>query len=140
MLSLIRAGVRYAQSSKQPEILDQLVELLEGHPGETTYTGIHWNPIAAAYAKLDCPEQARSLLQDKLTDRRGDAEAEVETQNSFNIYDVYSKDKSSYNILVSSHIQQGDWGGAVQALRDMTDNAGLYPTRRQLQSWKEVSD
>lgn len=140
MLSLIRAGVRHAQSTKQPKVLDQLVELLERHAHETTYTGIHWNPIAAAYAKLNCPQQARTLLQNKLTDRRGDAEAEVETQNSFNIYDLYSKDKSSYNILVSTHIQQEDWGGAVQALRDMTDNAGLYPTTRQLQSWNELSD
>ena len=97
----------------------------------------HYNPLAAAYQKLQLREEAERLIS-MLKDRRIGPEPEEGSQ-PFNINDVGTKDKGSYTLLVSGAVLEEDWTGAIAALRNMTD-AGLYPNQRHLNAWTEVSE
>jgi hypothetical protein len=140
VLSVIRACVRQAGRIKSREPLDaarRLVETVEAKH-DIPVTAIHLNPIAAAYQSLGLLNEANELLQENLGDRVGGPEAENDLENSFNVYDVQSKDKGSYSLLVSAAVSEQDWAGAVEALRTMTE-AGLYPANRHLNTWTEIS-
>ena len=54
-------------------------------------------------------------------------------KNNFNIG---AKDDASYSLLVKGRVANGDWSGAVGALKSMTE-AGIYPVNRDLNSWNE---
>ena len=100
----------------------------------------HLNPLAAAYQKipgLGVPEAAR-LLNTHLSDRTSGPEEE-DGDDPFNVNDVRAKDKGSYSLLVKGAVSEGNWEGAVEALKTMTDS-GLYPKARNLNSWTEVSE
>ena len=81
---------------------------------------------------------AAELLKTHLTDRTSGPEGE-DGDDPFNINDVNAKDKASYALLVKGSVSTGDWAGAVEALRDMTE-AGSYPSPRNLNAWTEVSE
>lgn len=56
-----------------------------------------------------------------------------------NIYDVQSKDRGSYALLVKGAVIDEDWEGAVAELQRMND-AGLHPNSSNLNSWSEVME
>lgn len=56
-----------------------------------------------------------------------------------NIYDVQSKDRGSYALLVKGAVIDEDWEGAVAELQRMND-AGLHPNSSNLNSWAEVME
>lgn len=141
VLSVIRACVREAIREKSRAPLDsaqklvETAEVLHGIPA----TAIHWNPIASAYQSLGFSQEANAVLLSNLADRVGGPEAENLFDNSFNVYDVQAKDKGSYSLLVNSAVCEQDWGGAVEALKTMTE-AGLFPANRHLNTWTEISE
>jgi len=98
----------------------------------------HLNPLAAAYQAMGLPSAAAELLQQHLSDRTSGPEFE-DGLDPFNVNDVNAKDKAAYSLLVRGAVSDGDWAGAIDALRDMTD-AGLFPASRHLNSWTEVSE
>mmetsp|Transcript_492 Transcript_492/g.1391 ORF Transcript_492/g.1391 Transcript_492/m.1391 type:complete len:469 (-) Transcript_492:227-1633(-) len=98
----------------------------------------HYNPLAAAYQKLGLRQEAIALVR-SLKDRRIGPEPEDGNQEQFNVYNVGTKDKASYTLLVTGAVLEEDWTGAVDSLRNMTD-AGLYPNQRHLNAWTEVSE
>ena len=98
----------------------------------------HLNPLAAAYQAIGLPSAASDLLQQHLSDRTSGPEFE-DGLDPFNVNDVNAKDKAAYSLLVRGAVSDGDWAGAIDALRDMTD-AGLFPASRHLNSWTEVSE
>ena len=102
-------------------------------------TAQHLNPLAAAYQSIGCDAAASNLLQTLLTNRTSGPEEE-DGNDPFNAHDVSARNKGSYALLVQSAVSEGDWAGAVVALRDMTDGAGLYPAARHLNTWTEVSE
>lgn len=141
VLTVIRACVREAVTKKARAPLDaarQIAETVE-ESRRIPVTAIHLNPLAAAYQSLGLTEEANQLLLTNLADRIGGPEAENVLDNSFNVYDVQAKDKGSYSLLVSSAVTEEDWGGAVDALKTMTE-AGLYPANRHLNAWTEISE
>ena len=56
-----------------------------------------------------------------------------------NIYDVQSKDRGSYALLVKGAVIDEDWQGAVAELQRMND-AGLHPNSSNLNCWSEVME
>ena len=56
-----------------------------------------------------------------------------------NIYDVQSKDRGSYALLVKGAVIDEDWQGAVAELQRMND-AGLHPNSSNLNSWSEAME
>ena len=98
----------------------------------------HLNPLAAAYQNLGLTQEASRLLQTHLSDRTSGPEEE-DGDDPFNVNDVRAKDKGSYSLLVKGAVSEGNWEGAVEALKTMTD-AGLYPNARNLNGWTEVSE
>jgi pentatricopeptide repeat protein len=101
---------------------------------------VHLNPLAKAYQKLGLLSEANNLLRNNLQDRVSGPEAEIASeQNRLNIYDVKAKDKGSYSLLVQSAVTDGDWGEAIDALREMTE-AGLFPANRHLNAWTGISE
>lgn len=98
----------------------------------------HLNPLAAAYQSLGLHEYATNLLQDNLTDRTSGPEEE-NGDDPLNVHDIHAKDKASYALMVNGAVSKGDWGDAVDALKDMTE-AGLYPNARHVNRWAEISE
>ncbi len=105
---------------------------------QTPLVARHVNPLAAAYQSIGLMSEAADVLHNHLLDRTGGPEAE-DGRDPFNVNDVSAKDKASYSLLVTGAVWDGDWGRAVDALRNMTE-AGLYPTSRHLNAWTEVSE
>ena len=108
--------------------------------------GLFVNPLAAAYQNLGLTNDATTLLQTCLSDRKTpimDATERRDDGNggstAFNVNDVCSKDRESYGILVRAGLAEGNWETAVDALEQMTD-AGMYPTSRQLTVWTETAE
>jgi hypothetical protein len=98
----------------------------------------HLNPLAAVYQSLGFLSDATNLLKSNLADRTSGPESE-DGEDPLNVNDISAKDKGSYSLLVTGAISDGDWPGAVDALRDMTE-AGLYPVARHLNAWTEISE
>ena len=96
------------------------------------------NPLAAAYQNLGYSEEAADLIETMLGDRVAGDEPENGV-DILNVFDLSSKDKGSYSLLVESAVSSGDWAGAVEALSNMTE-AGLYPNQRHVNTWTEVSE
>lgn len=96
------------------------------------------NPLAAAYQSLGLYDESAWLIQGMLSERTIGPEADVGEDDTFNVFDVDSKDKGSYSLLVQGAVAQQDWANAVNALRNMTD-AGLYPNMRHVHRWSEAS-
>lgn len=96
------------------------------------------NPLAAAYQSLGYVQESRHLLQTMLSNRTAGEEPE-NGKDLLNVHDLCAKDKGSYSLMVQGAVATGDWGSAVEALRDMT-NAGLYPNQRHNQLWSETSE
>jgi pentatricopeptide repeat protein len=113
-----------------------LLELEEKHG--LPLVARHLNPLAAAYHSLGLHADAANLLQNNLTDRTSGPEEE-NGDDPFNVHDMRAKDKGSYALLVQGAVSDGDWGDAVEALKDMTE-AGLYPNSRHLNRWTEISE
>lgn len=142
VLSVIRACVREAVSQNTRLPLDAALQIAETveDSHQIPVTAIHLNPIAAAYQAMGLTEEANQLLRKNLGERIGGPEAEnVFLDHSFNVYDVQAKDKGSYALLVSSAVTEQDWGGAIDALKTMTE-AGVYPANRHLNAWTEISE
>lgn len=152
VMSVLRACVRGSRK-KDPDstelstgkderrkALDAAVELLaeieERH--EMIVGTRHVNPIAAAYDKLGLYGEAAYIVNTYLENRTKGPEPE-NGPDQFNVNDIKAKDKGSYSLLVQGSVSEEDWGAAVAALRDMTD-AGLYPSKRHLNRWTEVSE
>jgi pentatricopeptide repeat protein len=148
ILSLVRASVRAVRSRDNKNLtldcrkapLDSVVPILlnitEQH--NLPLVARHLNPIAAAYQRLGLHQDAANLLQRHLTNRTIGPEAE-DGRDTFNLNDVAARDKASYTLLVRGRVLENDWAGAIAALRDMTES-GLYPNRRHLNGWTEVSE
>jgi hypothetical protein len=98
----------------------------------------HINPIASAYQSLGYIPQATDILQTLLSNRTAGEEPE-DGMDIFNVYDLCAKDKASYSLLVQGAVVTGDWGAAVDALRDMNE-AGLFPKQRHCNIWSEISE
>jgi hypothetical protein len=98
----------------------------------------HVNAIAGAYQSLGFLLEARNVLETHLTNRTSGEEPEY-GKDVLNVFDFCAKDKGSYSLLVQSSVASGDWASAVAALQDMTE-AGLYPTSRHCNSWREISE
>jgi hypothetical protein len=64
---------------------------------------------------------------------------DVYEEAQLNVYELKAKDRASYSLLVQGAAMEGDWIGAVEELRRMTD-AGLHPNSRNLNSWNEVME
>jgi hypothetical protein len=56
-----------------------------------------------------------------------------------NVFEVQSKDRGSYSLLVKGAVMDEDWAGAVAELQRMND-AGLHPNASNLNSWSEVME
>ncbi|CAB9522114.1 expressed unknown protein [Seminavis robusta] len=154
VLSLIRACVRASkqhqlQDTDETELktleerrapldacLEILLEMEEQHG--LPLVARHVNPIAAAYQKLTLMQEAAQLIDTHLQDRTKGPEGE-DGDDPFNVNDVHAKDKGSYSLLVKGAVSEGNWEGAVEALKTMTE-AGLYPNSRNLNAWTEVSE
>lgn len=148
ILSLISACVRGSKQMNKQETtleerrapLDAAVEVLleietkHGLP----LVARHLNPLAAAFQSLGLHENATNLLQMNLHDRTSGPEEE-NGDDPFNVHDMHAKDKASYALLVNGAVSKGDWGDAVDALKDMTE-AGLYPNARHVNRWAEISE
>jgi hypothetical protein len=126
--------------------LDQVRDLLHqlaAHYGTKTTTfpieARHVNPLADAYQSLGLVGEARQLVQDLLTTRVSGPEDE-DGSNRVNIYDINARDKGSCAILVEGAVLDGDWSRAVEALRAMTQENGVFPSNRHLHTWHEVSE
>ncbi len=81
---------------------------------------------------------------DDLDDIGDNGNDEEEFDNGYespqlNIYDVQSKDRGSYSLLVKGAIIDEDWQAAVAELQRMND-AGLNPNSSNLNSWSEVME
>ncbi|KAL3914254.1 MAG: hypothetical protein SGILL_006176 [Bacillariaceae sp.] len=115
--------------------LDTAMEVLSTLPEEHNIPLVAHlvNPLAAAYQSLGYVQQARDMLQTTLSNRTA-GEDEI-----FNVHDLHAKDKGSYSLLVQGAVVTGEWGLAVEALRDMT-KAGLYPNQRHCNIWSEISE
>ena len=150
VLSLIRSCVlasrapgasqKTAEERRLPldACLEVLLEMEDQHG--LPLVARHLNPLAAAYQKIPgfgVPEAAR-LLTTHLSDRTSGPEEE-DGDDPFNVNDVRAKDKGSYSLLVKGAVSEGNWEGAVEALKLMTDS-GLYPKARNLNGWTEVSE
>jgi hypothetical protein len=60
-------------------------------------------------------------------------------ETQLNVHELKAKDRASYSLLVQGAAMEGDWTGAVEELRRMTD-AGMHPSSRNLNSWNEVME
>ena len=148
ILSLVSACVRGSKNmDRRTEMiearrapLDAAVQVLLGMEEKhgLPLVARHLNPVAAAYQSLGLNADAAKLLQNHLTDRTSGPEEE-DGDDPFNVNDVRARDKGSYALLVKGAVSTGDWAGAVDALKEMTD-AGLYPNARHLNRWTEVSE
>jgi uncharacterized metal-binding protein YceD (DUF177 family) len=98
----------------------------------------HVNALAGAYQSLGFLLEARKVLETHLTNRTSGEEPE-DGKDVLNVFDFCAKDKGSYSLLVQSSVASGDWASAVAALQDMTE-AGLYPTSRHCNAWREISE
>ena len=96
------------------------------------------NPIAAAYQSLGLNSDASHVLTTFLANRTIGPEGE-DGNDPLNVHDLKAKDKASYSMLVQGAVTEGDFTGAVDALRVMTE-AGLYPNQRHLNAWTEISE
>jgi len=81
---------------------------------------------------------------DDLDDIADNGNDEEEFDNGYespqlNIYDVQSKDRGSYSLLVKGAVMDEDWTQAVAELQRMND-AGLNPNSSNLNSWSEVME
>jgi len=56
--------------------------------------------------------------------------------SQLNIHQMQSKDRGSYALLVQGAVMDGDWTGAVEELKQMTE-VGFYPNSRNLNAWSE---
>mmetsp|Transcript_6188 Transcript_6188/g.13045 ORF Transcript_6188/g.13045 Transcript_6188/m.13045 type:complete len:686 (+) Transcript_6188:2-2059(+) len=56
--------------------------------------------------------------------------------SQLNIHQMQSKDRGSYALLVQGAVMDGDWSGAVEELKQMTE-VGFYPNSRNLNAWSE---
>ena len=144
VLAVVRAAIRGSKSAEMRKMhvdsrrvpLDRVRDIvlsMEDRYG-ILVDATHVNPLAAAYAKLGLTEEASSLIQACLPDRK--IRCETDDDVVLNINDVQSKSRESYALLVSGGVAKGDWESAVQALSQMTE-AGLYPTDRQVSVWNE---
>lgn len=97
------------------------------------------NPLAAAYQSLGYVPLATEMLQTMLSNRTAGEEPEDGSSDRLNVFDLCAKDKGSYSLLVQGGVVTGDWGLAVDALREMTE-AGLYPKARHCNLWSEISE
>lgn len=73
-----------------------------------------------------------------------DEDEENEINNGYaspqlNVFEVQSKDRGSYSLLVKGAVMDEDWSGAVAELQRMND-AGLHPNASNLNSWSEVME
>ena len=152
VLSLIKSCVRASRASvsetaAEPLVLEErrapldacrevlwTMEEKQGLPLVAT----HMNPLAAAYQNLGLHQDASKLLNIHLQGRTRGPEEE-NGMDPFNVNDIKAKDKGSYSLLVKGAVAEGDWEGAVEALKTMTE-AGLYPNARNLNAWTEVSE
>lgn len=152
VMSVVRACVRGARQAcrdtsslkERRAPLDAAVAVLrgiaDGRHGSLPLVSHHVNPVAAGYQSLGLHKDASELVQSLLTDREPGPEDEDGTDRfGVNVNNLSSKDKASYSLLVNGAVSDGDWGNAVDALRDMTE-AGLYPNARHLNAWTEVSE
>jgi pentatricopeptide repeat protein len=149
VLSLIRACVRGSRDpeawekslEERREPLDACLEVLltieEKHG--LPLVARHLNPVAAAFQKLGLLQEANNVLNANLDDRSSGHPEEENGDDPFNVNDVRAKDKGSYSLLVKGAVSEGNWAGAVDALRTMTE-LGLYPNSRNLNAWTEVSE
>ena len=150
VLSLIRSCVvasrapgaskKTAEERRLPldACLEVLLEMEDKHG--LPLVARHLNPLAAAYQKIPGfgVQEAARLLTTHLSDRTSGPEEE-DGDDPFNVNDVRAKDKGSYSLLVKGAVSEGNWEGAVEALKTMTDS-GLYPKARNLNGWTEVSE
>jgi hypothetical protein len=142
LLSLVRVCVRDAKQHRTRDPLDTAVRLLQTRQeeGRIPITASYWNPVAAAYQSLGFRTDSKAIVQENLKDRIGDPEAESSFETGFNVYDVQAKDKGSYALQVSNAVNGQDWGEAIDALRDMTAQGGMFPENRHLNLWTEISE
>lgn len=148
VLSLIRSCVRGSKDAaargksldERRAPLDACLEVLlsmeEKHG--LPLVARHVNPIAAAFQKLGMITEASDLIVAHLQDRTSGPEEE-DGDDPFNVNDVRAKDKGSYSLLVKGAVSEGNWEGAVEQLKIMTE-AGLFPNSRNLNAWTEVSE
>ncbi len=68
-----------------------------------------------------------------------DEYGDVYEETQLNVHELKAKDRASYSLLVQGAAMEGDWTGAIEELRRMTD-AGLHPNTRNLNSWNEVME
>lgn len=141
VMSLIRScarGARHGKERRAPldACLEVLLQMEEKHG--LPLVARHINPIASGYQKLHLNQEAGALIKSHLQDRTSGPEEE-DGVDPFNVNDVRAKDKGSYSLLVKGAVSDGNWEGAVDALRTMTE-AGLYPNARNLNAWTEVSE
>jgi hypothetical protein len=139
ILSVVRACVRDAVKNKNRAPLDKAVDIVRDMEAkhDILLCTIHVNPIAAGYQRIGLNKEADALIN-SLQDRVIGPESET-GEDTLNIYNVQAKDKASYSLLVTSAVNEEDWCGAVDALRDMTES-GLYPVGRHLSAWSEIAE
>ena len=96
------------------------------------------NPLAAAYQSLGYFQEARYVLNTMLANRTATEEEPEVGADLLNVHNLWAKDKASYSLMVQGELAAGDYGGAVEALQEMT-TAGLYPDKKQTNVWSEIS-
>ena len=140
ILSVVKACVRDAVKHKNRIPLDAAVKIVQTMQDQhdMLLCAIHINPIAAGYQRIGLNKDADMMIHDSLQDRVIGPESET-GEDTLNIYNVQAKDKASYSMLVTSAVNEEDWCGAVDALRDMTES-GLYPVTRHLNAWTEIAE
>jgi hypothetical protein len=125
-----------SKSGRWKEKLREQEEVIDTNPGFEAVQLAEWSDDDLD----DDDDDEDVVMDDKIEvaydndDDGYDNDDSLETQ--LNVHELKAKDRASYSLLVQGAVMEGDWTGAIEELRRMT-NVGLHPNSRNLNSWNE---